>query len=128
MTGENLNRMNKRQVTCIRCPRGCAVTVMLGEDGSPVAVSGNACPRGNAYARAEVTNPVRTVTSTVPVDGSSLERRVSVKTATEVPKASVLDVARALANVRAEAPVSIGDVICHDVAGTGVDVVATKRA
>lgn len=119
--------MEERTLTCIRCPRGCAVTVTL-EDGAIVSVRGNSCPRGDAYARAEVTNPTRVVTTTVPVRGSDAERVVSVKTAGDVPKDRVFDVVRALRGIEATAPVEIGDVILANAAGTGVDVVATKRA
>lgn len=119
--------MEERTLTCIRCPRGCAVTVTL-EDGTVVSVRGNSCPRGDAYARAEVTNPMRVVTTTVPVRGSEIEHMVSVKTAGDVPKGRVFDVVKALRGIEVTAPVRIGDVILADVAGTGVDVVATKRA
>ena len=122
-----MDEKNERVLTCIRCPRGCRVRVGLGAGGSVLAVTGNACPRGDSYARAEVSAPVRTVTTTVPVEGGS-QRRVAVKTAREVPRDAVLAVARALAGVRATSPVEIGDVIARDVAGTGVDVVATGRA
>lgn len=122
-----MDEKNQRVLTCIRCPRGCRVRVGLGAGGSVLAVTGNACPRGDSYARAEVSAPVRTVTTTVPVEGGS-QRRVAVKTAREVPRDAVLDVVRALAGARAVAPVEIGDVIARDVAGTGVDVVATGRA
>ena len=116
-----------QNLTCIRCPRGCALTVEL-EDGEVKAVTGNACKRGEIYARAEVTNPVRTVTSVVPVEGSAIAHMVSVKTAGEVPKAKVLDVVGALAGITLAAPVEIGDVVVPDVCGTGIDVVATRRA
>lgn len=43
---------NTRVLTCIRCPRGCQVTVELADDGSVEDVSGNSCKRGEAYARA----------------------------------------------------------------------------
>ena len=63
--------MSTRELTCIGCPLGCTITVTM--DGSTVtAVTGNTCPRGDAYARKEVTNPTRIVTSTV----RSEERRV----------------------------------------------------
>ena len=110
---------------CIRCPKGCQVTVAL-EGGRVTAVTGNGCPRGAAYARKEVTDPTRVVTTVVPVSGSGVARMVSVKTAGDVPKAKVLDVVRALSGVRLAAPVHIGDVVLADVCGTGVDVVATK--
>lgn len=118
---------SKQNLTCIRCPRGCALTVTL-EDGQVISVEGNACRRGDIYARAEVTNPVRTVTSVVPVTGSDTAHMVSVKTRGEVPKNKVLDVVDALADVVVSAPVAIGDVIVPDVCGTGIDVVATRKA
>ena len=74
-----------RTLTCIRCPRGCQVEVeAVGTE--VVGVRGNSCKRGEAYARAEIAAPVRTVTSTVPVIGSATERMVSVKTSREVPR------------------------------------------
>lgn len=112
-------------LTCIRCPKGCQVTVTL-EGGQVTAVTGNGCPRGDAYARKEVTDPTRVVTTVVPVSGSAVARMVSVKTAGDVPKAKVLDVVRALSGVSMAAPVHIGDVVLANVCGTGVDVVATK--
>ncbi|WP_322150426.1 DUF1667 domain-containing protein [Paratractidigestivibacter sp.] len=122
---------NKQQVlTCIRCPRGCQVTVSLalGADEAVVSVVGNSCKRGEAYARAEVTNPVRTVTTTVPVSGGATEKMVSVKTSREVPKDKVFDVMAAVMGLSAVSPVRIGDVICENIAGTGADLIATKDA
>lgn len=117
----------KRDLTCIRCPLGCQITVTL-RDGEIVSVRGNTCPRGDAYARGEVADPKRTVTTTVPVVGSATERMVSVKTAGDIPKDLIFDCMRALSVVSVRAPVEIGDVVLADVCGTGVDVVATKRA
>ena len=53
---------------------------------------------------------------------------LSVKTASDVPKDRIFAVMEALADVRATAPVRIGDVILANVCDTGVDVVATKNA
>ena len=115
------------ELTCIQCPMGCPLVVtMVG--GQVVSVSGNTCPRGKAYGEQEATHPVRVVTSTVPVDGSATQRMVSVKTAGDVPKGKIFDCVVALKDVRATAPVHIGDVILANVAGTGVDIIATKEA
>jgi len=116
-----------RELICINCPMGCPLTVTL-EDGEVVSVTGNTCPRGDAYGRKEVTNPRRIVTTTVPVVGSKTEHMVSVKTKTDIPKDKIFDVVFALKEVKAQAPLEIGDVVLADVAGTGVDVIATKRA
>ena len=114
-----------RELTCIGCPLGCSITVtMNGTD--VVSVTGNTCPRGDSYARKEVTNPTRIVTSTVPVEGG-ISPMVNVKTASDIPKAKIFECVSALKNVVVTAPVKIGDVVLSNVAGTGVDVVAAKN-
>lgn len=118
--------MEIRELTCIGCPLGCQVRAEI-EDGKVVKVSGNTCPKGESYARKEVTAPVRTVTTTVKVTGGVIPV-VSVKTIGEIPKEKIFDCIRALKNVTVEAPVHIGDVVLADAAGTGIDVAATKEA
>ena len=113
-----------RHLTCIGCPLGCQITVEL-EGDTVVSVTGNTCPRGDAYARKEVTAPARIVTSTVRVKGGTIPM-VSVKTAGEIPKGKIFDCVKALKNVEVAAPVKIGQVVLTDAAGTGVDIVATK--
>lgn len=111
----------ERNITCIICPRGCAMTVK--EENGKLTVSGFTCPKGEKYAMDECTNPVRTVTSTVRVSNRH-DTMVSVKTAAPVPKGSMMDVMAMLRKTTVAAPVAIGDVILSDVFGT--EVVATK--
>lgn len=117
--------MEKRELTCIGCPMGCPLSVEL-ENNEVVSVTGNTCKRGDVYARKEVTNPTRIVTSTVRVEGGSLSA-VSVKTKEDIPKEKIFDCVKALKGVKVEAPVSIGDIIVKNIVNTGVDVVATKN-
>ena len=117
----------EQALICIRCPRGCNLVATV-VDGEVASVTGNACKRGETYARDEVTHPMRVVTSSVPVDGSDLVHMVSVRTKGDVPKGSMSGVIDALRGVRLTAPVRIGDVVVPDVCGTGVDVVATRTA
>ena len=117
--------MEKINLTCIGCPMGCPLVVEM-EDGKVLNVTGNTCPRGAAYGRKEVTDPTRIVTSTVRVRGGTLAM-VSCKTRTDIPKGKIFDVARALKDVEVDAPVSIGQVLLENVAGTGVEVIATKN-
>lgn len=96
----------KRELICIGCPMGCQLTAEV-ENGAVTSVTGNTCPRGDAYARRECVARVRT--------------------SGEIPKALVFDVARALRTVKVQAPIAIGDVVLQNVCGTGVDVVAAKN-
>lgn len=117
--------METVNLICIGCPLGCPLTVEM--EGSEVkSVSGNTCPRGDAYARKELTDPTRIVTSTVRVSGGKLAM-ASVKTERDIPKGAIFDCVKALRDVEVPAPVTIGQVIVSDVAGTGVAVVATKN-
>ena len=120
--------MKQKKLICIGCPLGCPMTVTLGDAGEVEKVEGFTCRRGEAYARKEVTNPTRTVTSTVQVKGAQKgESAVSCKTRTEVPKAKIFDVMRDLKGVTVAAPVHIGDVVKANVGNTGVDMVATRE-
>ncbi len=117
--------MEQRELTCIGCPMGCQITVTL-EEGAVTKLTGNTCQVGDQYARNEVVNPMRTVTSTVRVLQGELPV-VSVKTRTEIPKTKIMAVMEALRQVEIEAPVHMGAVVVSDVCETGVDVIATKE-
>lgn len=112
----------ERKITCILCPRGCAMTVSGGVGN--LQVTGNTCPKGAEYAIAECTNPVRTVTSTVRVSNRK-DTMVSVKTASPVPKDKMMDVMELLRSITVSAPVKIGDVVLTGVFGT--DIIVTKE-
>ncbi len=116
--------MDTKNLTCICCPLGCALTVAMQGD-KVHSVSGNTCKRGDDYARKEVTHPTRTVTSTVAVAGGSLAM-VSVKTKSDVPKEKMMDIMQSLAHIIVDAPVHAGDVILPDAADTGISIIATK--
>ena len=118
--------MKQVELTCICCPMGCTVRLEL-EGERIISVTGNSCRRGDEYARQECTSPVRVITASVPVENGSLAR-VSVKTAAPVPKGRIFDVMDAIRTITAQAPVRIGDVLCANIAGTGVNLVATRNA
>ncbi len=118
--------MEERNLICIGCPMGCPLIVTI-EDGEVTKVTGQTCKRGEVYAKKEVTNPTRIVTSTVKVTGGKSDM-VSVKTKEDIPKGKIFECVKALKGIEIQAPVCIGDVIVANVAGTGVDIVATKEA
>ncbi len=113
----------KTELTCIGCPMGCRVNVE--HDGDHIhSVAGNTCLRGEAYARNEMTCPMRMVTALVRVKGTHVP--LSVKTREAIPKDRIGDCLAALQKTVVAPPVHIGDVVLHNVCGTEVDVVATK--
>ncbi|MBR1757888.1 MAG: DUF1667 domain-containing protein [Lachnospiraceae bacterium] len=117
-----------KELTCINCPLGCSLRAEVEiVDGNPVvtSVTGNTCPRGEAYAKKELTHPTRIITSTVRVHGGRLAA-VPVKTASDIPKEKIFDVMEVLRGIDVNAPVHLGDVVVENVAGTGVAIVATR--
>lgn len=115
--------METRNLICIGCPLGCPVTVTM--DGDDINVTGNTCPRGADYAKKEVLSPTRIVTSSIRVNDGTIAR-VSVKTKSDIPKSKIFDVMKEIQAVRVEAPVTLGQVLIEDCAGTGVEIIATK--
>ena len=83
------------------------------------------CRRGQDYARQEIYNPCRVLTSTVPVLGGEIAM-LPVRTSGPVPKAKLIPAMRRIASMTATAPIAIGDVVSEDVAGTGVALVAGR--
>ncbi len=111
----------KRNLICIICPRGCALTVEGEKDN--LTVTGNACPKGKQYAIDECTHPTRTVTSIVRVANRE-DTMVSVKTAAPIPKENIFDVMAKIRAAEVDAPIEAGTVILSDIYGT--EVIATK--
>ena len=113
----------KKEFVCIVCPRGCTLSIDL----DTLEVTGNTCPRGAIYAKNEVTNPTRTITSSVRVNNRE-HQLVSIKTTNPVPKGKIMEVMDEINKVSVAAPTHIGDVVIHNVLGLeGVDIVITKN-
>lgn len=118
-----------KNLICIVCPKGCRMKVTL-PDKQPVLpesiqVEGNSCERGDNYARQEMTQPHRVLTSTVKLTGSA-HTRLPVKTNRSIPKTQLFNVMLLLNDVEVKAPVHTGDVILKNVLDTGADIVATR--
>ncbi len=111
----------KRELVCIICPRGCRMTAETR--GETVKISGNACKRGEEYGIAEVTAPMRTVTSIVRVANRE-DTMVSVKTSKPIPKGKIFEAMGKIRAAEVKAPVKMGEVIISDL--FGADIIATK--
>ena len=110
--------------TCIVCPIGCHLEAEVSETGEILSISGNTCKRGEAYIRTELTDPRRTLTSTVKLAGAKSDKFLPVKTDGGISKARLFEAMEALAKITVNAPVTRGDVICEDFLGEGVSLVA----
>ncbi len=116
--------MKERNLTCIVCPRGCALTVKFDGSGKIEDVCGYVCKRGLEYAQTECTHPKRTVTSTVKCECGKV---LPVKTSAPIPKELVFDVMREINSAVVKKGSSIGDVVIANVLDTGADIIITAN-
>ncbi len=127
VTGTGCPRVIDSTVTGAGCPRvidspvtgaGCPRVI-----DSPVTGAG--CPRGEAYFIQEITDPKRTLTSSVLVTGGEIPL-CNVRLTEPVPIARIPDVMKEIRKMKIEAPLESGTVLIRDVLGLGSDVIATK--
>jgi len=116
---------NCRVFTCIVCPNGCTIETK-SEPGKEVEVSGHKCKRGKEYVLQELTDPRRTIATTVPVEGAELPL-CSVRLTKPIPKRDIFRVMDEIRKVRLTAPVEINQVVIHNVCGLDSDVIVTKN-
>lgn len=123
LLSEDLNLQEKEKrgnMICTVCPKSCVMKV----ENNPFSVKGNGCPRGEAFARQELENPQRVLTAVVSAVGGDCPL-LSVRTSRPVSKDSLWTVMKAVRKVRAAAPVTVGDTVAENIAGLGVDLIAT---
>lgn len=113
-----------REFPCVSCPLGCLLRVDL-KDGVIQKIEGYRCPRGEAYAQEEVTDPKRVLATSVKVLGGDYPL-VSVRTDRPIPKRLIPAAMVVIRKLMVEAPVNIGDVILPDLLGTGTRLIATR--
>lgn len=117
--------VEKRHFTCVVCPVGCEIDVEL-RDGDVVSMTGNRCAKGKEFVLQELEEPMRVLTTTVPIQGGRWAM-LPVRTDRPIPRRLMLEVVGELADAEVQAPVSVSDIIATDVAGTGANVVATRN-
>ena len=128
----------RKTITCIICPNGCLLSADVSEPGTDAPVTGTGCPRvidspvtgagcprGEAYFIQEITDPRRTLTSSVLVTDGELPL-CSVRLTDPVPIARIPDVMKEIRKMKVEAPLESGTVLIRDVLGLGSDVITTK--
>ncbi|MCX7027034.1 MAG: DUF1667 domain-containing protein [Spirochaetes bacterium] len=129
------------EMICITCPMGCHLSIQR-LSASEIAITGNRCAQGEAYAREELLSPKRVVTTTCSIavpkanagpkagdrNQASLyrPRRVPVRTKTAFPKERVPELLSILAGIEVALPVRRGQILVADALGSGVDVIATR--
>lgn len=107
------------KTTCIMCPLGCELDIEVLKSGE-IKVSGNTCIRGEQYAKAEMTNPVRNISSLIRVG----ERVVPVKSSMPIPKGKIEAVLNEISKVKLTKIPPIGTVVLKNVLGLNIDIIS----
>ena len=106
-----------KDMTCIVCPNGCFLKVE--QNGDEINVTGATCKRGIEFAKNELTNPMRTITSTVATKFEDFPL-LTVKTAGEFPKDKIFDAMKKVNAVTVDKRLAVGDVVIEDLYGTSL--------
>ena len=118
--------MNTKIMTCVTCPVGCEMTVEY--DGKNlISVENNQCKRGITYASDEITNPRRTLTSTVVLNLNGAKRKfLPVKTDKAIAKDKISEAMKIIGKIKINAPfkIKMGDVVYSDFTENGINLVA----
>ena len=126
-----------KELICIACPRGCTLTVTIGDMPDTMEVSGNSCPKGAIYGKQEVLCPMRTLTTTVACKqfrrngdttgfGAPEFIRLPVKTGCEIPLEEMKSMIEKIRTITAAAPVRYGDCLAQLTTenGTKIPIIA----
>jgi CxxC motif-containing protein len=114
-----------REFCCITCPISCSLKAEL-RDGE-LFVTGNSCKRGADFALAELTCPMRSLSTTVRT--SFPEAPVlPVRTDGEIPKDLIPQAMHALSKVVVRQRLMPGDTVLESLPGCSCGVVATSDA
>lgn len=112
--------MKTLETTCIVCPIGCNLKIKKVDN--EIKVSGNLCPRGEAYGKSEITNPTRIVTCSI-INKSKI---YYVKTTQPVPKNMIFEIIKEIKKIPVENKTyNVGEIVCKNILNTNSDVVVT---
>jgi len=95
--------------------------------GLEIVVDGNKCDRGREFAKHEMDNPSRTLTTTVRTRFPGVPV-ISVRTDGDIPRDKLMEAMKELSEVMVETELNCGDTVLENVADTGVNVIITSSA
>ena len=106
-----------KELTCIVCPNGCHLNI-----DENMNVTGNICKRGEEFAKQELINPQRSVTTTCKTIFAD-NPVVAVKLDGTVNKNIVKDIVKEINKKTIDSRIGIGEIVIKDILKTGVNVI-----
>lgn len=114
--------MKETYVICIECPMGCEVCVK--DNNGELITSGNNCPRGEAYAKAEVITPRRVITTTIKLTNGKM---LAVKTDKAIKKSNMFEIMKIINNTRFDDMFEQGDIVIKNIEDD-INLIATSNS
>ena len=108
-----------KELICINCPKGCHIFINNDE------IKGYSCLRGLDYAKNELTNPLRNLSSTIKIKDSNL--MCPVKSSKPLPKDKINLVMKEINKVDVSLPIKFHQVIIKNVLNLEADIISTKE-
>ena len=119
---ERSSAQEKSELVCTCCPNGCALTAITDAKGK-LEISGALCSRGVSFGLNELTDPRRTLTTTVRLQNGAYPL-VPVRSAEQVRKGDLRRLVASLRSVTLTAPVRCGDKVPFE----GAEILVTGRS
>jgi CxxC motif-containing protein len=106
------------------CPKSCLLSVNGNSEN--IFVENNNCDKGLEFAKKELTDPERMLTSTIRVNSGELPL-VSVRSDKPVKKYELKTLIRQLNAITVPAPVFCGQVVVSVLGENKVNIIATRK-
>jgi CxxC motif-containing protein len=116
--------METRNLVCVNCPKGCHIQVSL-QDGMIQDIKGYSCENGKKYAQDEVTCPMRTLTTTIKIEGASYPV-LPVMTDSPIPLDRMDEAMESIKKISVKAPVKMDEIIVTHFLGTNANLIASR--
>ena len=110
-----------KELVCINCPNSCHLLI----DENTLQVSGNRCPRGETFAKDELTRPMRTLCSSVKTVFTDVPV-IAVKVSGQIPKDKIFEVMKEINKITVKERMPIGSIVIKNVLDLGVNVVISS--
>lgn len=108
-----------KEITCVICPAGCRI--LIDKDN----ISNYKCKKGLDYAKEELINPKRNITTTVKAINLT-KKRVAVKLDKEIPKDKIFDVLKEIKKLKINEKVKRGEIIKENILNLGVNLISQE--
>ncbi len=122
-----------KKITCTICPVGCSIKAYKDNEGN-WKFKGYKCKRGLEYSKDEVTNPKRTLTTSIlqklyndsDIETVTISRLVAVRSDKPVPLNKTREFVQEICKERLDKTVEIGDIALANVLGSGINIIVTR--